>query len=686
MAVEQDQRPSFFQGQYLGPEDLTATVEYGRIQQARHSLGAHTWGIAIGLQLIEKPSPSGNNQVDVFLTPGYAWDGFGRPIVVLAPYKVPTQLFQDITYDAAIDDKSKSGDVANGHMVKVWLRYSESPNLPPASGFETCDSSGQMSRVQETFSLEIGELTNLTDQRDPISIGGKLVDASQALSAFDAGAPQVPDASIPQQALPEDDAQALWLVPVGYVRWLPAQTSIQTGSFQQRDATKDLPKSESARQYIGVVAGTVEAAGQNVQVKLRGSQPSGVASDDLLWVEGKMRVEGDLNLFGGKLSFLNSAGQDDGVPLVLARNKQTDPNTLQTLTSLQIDIGKDNNGNNMLQVGPLDKNSGNFVPVFNVFDNGKAGVGTTKPRNALGVRGVGSSEELLSFEDQGGNTKWHLNQNFGGNTPGLNFVETGVADFRLFVQPGGKIGIGTSAPSNRLHVDDILGIRQKYMYLSGDQNGSSLTYNAHRDAQNQNWVFPDTSHAAVTLEMDDQQGAGARFQVWATTMADKTHWIQRFGIDGETGNVFMAHQGGNVGIGTANPQALLDIAGQIKFGADGSVRSPRWNVTVLSHSGGLPTSQSFNTGGGTLLILASGSGWSGNPGKIIGMQILVDGISRGHAQSMTNEDTSHKAFVSSALVVSGLAGGAHQLSLQAQANTNTDGNDFFSVTILELPF
>src|SRR5215470_17097110 len=141
MAVDQDQRPSFFQGQYLGPEDLTATVEYGRIQQSRHSLGAHTWGIAIGLQLLEKPSPAGNNQVDVFLTPGYAWDGFGRPIVVLAPFKVPTQLFQDIAYDASIDDKTKSGDVANGHLVKVWLRYSESPNQPPASGFETCDNS-----------------------------------------------------------------------------------------------------------------------------------------------------------------------------------------------------------------------------------------------------------------------------------------------------------------------------------------------------------------------------------------------------------------------------------------------------------------------------------------------------------------------------------------------------------------
>jgi hypothetical protein len=136
-----------------------------------------------------------------------------------------------------------------------------------------------------------------------------------------------------------------------------------------------------------------------------------------------------------------------------------------------------------------------------------------------------------------------------------------VADFRLFIQPGGKVGIGTSAPSNRLHVDDILGIRQKYMYLSGDKGWSSLTYNAYHDAQNQNWTFPDSSDVAVTIEMDDRRGAGGRFEVWSTTLADKSHWIQRFGIDGENGNVFMVHQGGNVGIGTATPGAKLQLVG-----------------------------------------------------------------------------------------------------------------------------
>jgi len=621
MAVEQDERPSFYQGQYLGPDDLTAAVDYGRIQLGRHILGAHTCGIAIGLQLIEKPSPAGNNQVDVFLEPGYAWDGFGRAIVVLSPYKIPVSLFQNITYDASIDDPTKSGDSAAGHPVKIWLQYSESATQPAASGFEVCDVSDQTSRIQETFELLIGEFTNASDQRDPLSIAGQSVDALQALTTFDSTAPQIYDLSIPEQALPEDNSQALWLIPVGYVRWLPPQTSIQTGSFQQRTGN-DLTRSNAARQPIGVVAGAVEAVDQNVRVKLRGNAPSTIASDDLLWVEGDMRVQGDASLYGGKLSFLNPAGQDAGVPLCIQRMSKIDPSSLQTITSLQIEIGTSNQGNNMLSVGPLDS-SQNPVPVLNVRDDGKVGVGTTTPRNPLGIRAAGDWEEILSFEDKSGNTKWHINQNPNGNNSGINFAETNVADFRLFIQAGGnigigtqsptgrltiagiaqpaqgnltffsntadveydggsdqvfvfnakssavttftggKIGIGTSTPSNRLHVADANGIRQGRLYLSGDVGWSSVTYNAYHDVQGSAWTFPDSSHPATTIEMDDS-GGRARFEVWTTTSASTTNWIQRFRVDGETGNIGI--NTGLVGIG-GKLSIVSDVAlqGKINF-------------------------------------------------------------------------------------------------------------------------
>jgi hypothetical protein len=100
----------------------------------------------------------------------------------------------------------------------------------------------------------------------------------------------------------------------------------------------------------------------------------------------------------------------------------------------------------------------------------------------------------------------------------------------------GKIGIGTPDPSHRLHVNDITGIRQNRLYLSGGDGGSSFSYNAHRNAANSAWVFPDPARPAVTVEMDDASNK-PRFEVYTTTPDAKTSWGRRFAIDGSTGVV-----------------------------------------------------------------------------------------------------------------------------------------------------
>lgn len=84
--------------------------------------------------------------------------------------------------------------------------------------------------------------------------------------------------------------------------------------------------------------------------------------------------------------------------------------------------------------------------------NSKVSIGSIAPRNPLAIRAQGASQELISFEEPGGITKWHINQNLGGNNPGLNFVETGVADGRIFLQAGGNVGIGTTTPKYGLDV------------------------------------------------------------------------------------------------------------------------------------------------------------------------------------------------------------------------------------------
>jgi hypothetical protein len=220
------------------------------------------------------------------------------------------------------------------------------------------------------------------------------------------------------------------------------------------------------------------------------------------------------------------------------------------------------------------------------------------------------------------------------------------------------------------------------------------------------------------------------------------------GAGSMTPRMVIDHQG-NVGIGTGNPGARLDVAGNTKFSGplsvqgaltvdgvtqiggdlsvtgsltiagtnlrltkadpaqaveitgEGAMISPMWTVTQVylnEQAAATPfplpgqticLPKPFTSGGGTLLILASGSGaaLSGVPGPIIiGMDLFVDDRHVGQVLSRVNQMTEGKPFVTSGLVVRGIAPGSHTLMLRTAASTVVGPNDFFNVTILELPF
>jgi len=119
--------------------------------------------------------------------------------------------------------------------------------------------------------------------------------------------------------------------------------------------------------------------------------------------------------------------------------------------------------------GPQAPGSSSIESVFSVGANGNviAGgintgqnviIGDIAMPNANGrpltIKGRGLNSEWISFIDSQGNSKWHINHK--GEAPtrgnGLNFGETDVADGRLFLAPGGNVGIGTLSPISELHV------------------------------------------------------------------------------------------------------------------------------------------------------------------------------------------------------------------------------------------
>jgi hypothetical protein len=527
MSQLQYQRPRFYEQQYLGARDIEAVVEYGRRARARHELGAHTWGISAGMTLLARENASGTQ--DVFLEPGTAWDGFGRPIVVLAPQPLPVAAFSHLRPDG-------SRDGPEGRQVKVWVRYREGPagEVPP--GFRVCDLDSQYTRVAEQIEFVASDeaAPSTAFLRASVQVGGISADARDILAAVrGAGAAPEPieDTSIPYQGFPDPWGEPRWLVPLGVVWYLPAPAGTP-GEFHGVDAQA----SEELRRYAGVVAGTISATGSHIRVRAR-DEPYDVHvwTDDLLWVQGPSRFEGDVRMLDAGILFRSESNTgaeldmrrltDDDLLLRIgdaeAGNRRLvvasvedpanpgDPPVVHEKLVVRDDghVGinvadpefpltvKSVSGADEAVAGLVDSNDNlkwrlalkaggdpglglatgagaiDEPKVF-VSDAGNVGIGTTTPTRRISVRGTGTAEELVSFEDAAGATKWHVNQLLGGDKSGLNFVETAVADARLFLAAGGNVGIGTPLPEERLHIAGggvIWGNRSR---LSADQGGS----------------------------------------------------------------------------------------------------------------------------------------------------------------------------------------------------------------------
>ena len=108
---------------------------------------------------------------------------------------------------------------------------------------------------------------------------------------------------------------------------------------------------------------------------------------------------------------------------------------------------------------------------------------------------------------------------------------------------------------------------------------------------------------------------------------------------------------------------------------------------VINANGALPHQGTYKkrSKGGTLIVSAAGSGFSNTDAKTIGMTVEVNGKTVGTAQVFTNEKLSHKAFVP-VFAVKKVPKGSVTIALKPlNADTQTDQNDFFRVTVEEQP-
>ncbi len=221
-------------------------------------------------------------------------------------------------------------------------------------------------------------------------------------------------------------------------------------------------------------------------------------------------------------------------------------------------------------------------------DAGFVGIGGSAPDVArpLVVRGAGTSSQLLGFLDSGGARQWHWNLAGGG----LNLAESGVADNRLFIQDGGRVGLGTATPAASLHVagvgstvriEGLEGFRPRL--VSADANGT-LTAAALEPAAG---LDPPAGPAAAGLLA--QSGPMTAVAVHGTTALVLTATeLRRYNVSNPNAPVLVQTVGGYGG-------------SRIAFRSDGQVAFILNGATLrllLVGPGGFTGAGSVNLGAG----------------------------------------------------------------------------------------
>ncbi len=545
------ERLNYYEGEFLGAVDFQAEQEYHRDMRRRHNLGQHTWGIVTGLELAQPPNGNTNSngtEVDVYLQPGMAVDGFGREIVVLNQAQLTTSMLSGYY----------SSQPASPVTMYVWIGYQQNLLEPPSDACTSMNSTDAYARIQETYTLSVtqtdsppsatplvvvngvataappepsssssssaaaassspGAGTTVTSSTtSTISSGSSSTtisstttttsspsssSASPSASGTSAALTDPPavtlpyDDSVPYQEFSTDDSSIIWWLPIGTVLWdLNNQVFLQPpGSSSQGQSSSNM-----CREYVGNVSEITYTPGGKYKIVDRNSPypPVASANDPNLGgvqaeVAGSLQVDFLLNaeltvLIGAQyntnnqvtrpLTIVASGGDQD---LIELRNSSQQP-----AWYLNEEFDGKTLGLNLGEVGP-NGNVDNRIFVQPTLttpapSQQNVGIGSSTPRNPIGIRGQGAWWELLSFEDNKGTTQWHINHNpqgtppgGGSYTPGLNFSETGQADFRLFLQSGGNVGIGTGMPVANLDVASGL------FHVGGSTSPSITTQGAY---------------------------------------------------------------------------------------------------------------------------------------------------------------------------------------------------------------
>ncbi len=227
-------------------------------------------------------------------------------------------------------------------------------------------------------------------------------------------------------------------------------------------------------------------------------------------------------------------------------------------SSARFSVSSNVSGNSVLGIGS------SASPYQSVFDltSGNVGIGTTSPTSKLHVHGDGDGRIELT-DAQVPSARWWIMPQTSNTTNLFRIYDATAASDRLVINSTGNVGIGTAVPTSKLHV-------------YGDVNSSTALNvqnpNAGTGAFSQLSVNAGSQSAWLYTFGNNYTTSGQYVQASSVLEASGSGGLslsatggpQRFYTNGSNERMRITSDG-NVGIGTANPGARLDITSPTAF-------------------------------------------------------------------------------------------------------------------------
>jgi len=187
----------------------------------------------------------------------------------------------------------------------------------------------------------------------------------------------------------------------------------------------------------------------------------------------------------------------------------------------------------------------------------QVGIGTVSPSELLHVAGNFKLSDGADRSIKGpANANLIISNNASSSAQGIKFSTDGGTTTDVFIQDGGSVGIGTTSPSQKLHID-------------GSARITGAIYDSNNAAGTSGQVLSSTGTGTDWVSLSEISGVDG---------TGTANYISKWSDTDTITNSQIQDDGTTVGIGQAPSTAKLTVSGDIQTAAPETTTASAWKL------------------------------------------------------------------------------------------------------------